>query len=176
MTSFLEKVERIDHLFTLSSNKIHCPAELKSIILPFIFTFKEIQEYLIFPEDLPYGRNCVFRSENFDVIIMNWKPFKRSNIHDHGASFGCVYSVSGKANNLLFDGELNHISTIPLINNAIAEVPQGIFHVIENNCDEYAVSIHFYAPPLKGMRVIDATDKSKSFIVQEDCGAWNPKL
>ena len=98
MTTFLEKINQIDHLFSQSPDNIHGPAELKSIISPFVFTLEEIKEYLIFPEDLPYGRNGVYRSKNFDVVIMNWKPFKSSNIHDHGDSFGCVYSISGKAN------------------------------------------------------------------------------
>jgi cysteine dioxygenase len=172
--TFQEKINKIDELYSVSKSTIHGPAELKAILEQFNFNVTEISEHLVYPENLPYGRKCAFRSPNFEVIVMNWKPLQSSNIHDHGNSFGCVYSISGKANNVLYSKNLEQLGSIPLINNAIAEVPKGIFHVIENNTDEYAVSLHFYAPPLEGMKVIDAADKSKSYIVKSDAGAWNP--
>lgn len=173
--TFNEKIEKIDQLYNASKQNVHGPAEFKAILKGFTFCLEELTEHLLYPEDLPYGRKCAFRSENFDVIVMNWKPRQSSNIHDHGNSFGCVYSVSGRANNVLYNDSFERIDSIPLINNAIAEVPKGIFHVIENNNDDYAVSLHFYAPPMSGMRVIDADDKTKSYFVKSECGAWNPK-
>jgi cysteine dioxygenase len=173
--TFEDKIIKIDQIYTASKSDIHGPAELKTILEQFTFNISEITEHLVYPENLPYGRKCAFRSANFEVIVMNWKPLQSSNIHDHGNSFGCVYSVSGKANNVLYNEKLEQIGSIPLINNAIAEVPKGIFHVIENNHDEYAVSLHFYAPPLSGMKVIDAADKSKNHIAKSDAGAWNPE-
>ena len=107
---------------------------------------------------------------------MNWKPMQSSNIHNHGNSFGCVYSVTGNANNILYNDNLEQIASIPLINNTIAEVPKGIYHAIENKNDAYAVSIHFYAPPMNGMNVIDKENKEESYFVTNDCGAWNPEL
>jgi len=172
--TFEDKIHKIDQLYTESNPSIQGPAEFKAILEKFSFNLSEIGDHLVYPENLPYGRKCAFRSENFEVIVMNWKPMQSSNIHDHGNSFGCVYSVSGKANNLLYNEKLEQIDSIPLINNAVAEVPKGNFHVIENNHNEYAVSLHFYAPPLQGMKVIDAEDKSKSYIAKSEEGAWNP--
>jgi cysteine dioxygenase len=106
---------------------------------------------------------------------MNWKPMQSSNIHDHGNSFGCVYSVTGKANNVLYNENLDQIGCISLVNNTIAEVPKGIYHVIENKNEDYAVSLHFYAPPMYGMKVIDSQDKSKAYFVKSEIGAWDPQ-
>jgi cysteine dioxygenase len=170
--TFNDKINKIDELFTSTKHKIRGPADLKALIEQFNFDLDEVSEHLMYPDNLPYGRKCVFQSANFEVIVMNWKPFQKSNIHDHGSSFGCVYSVSGKANNLLFNQALKQIGTIPLINHNIAEVPKGIYHVIENDCDEYAVSLHFYAPPLEGMNVIDSNDKTKSIFTASGSGAW----
>jgi cysteine dioxygenase len=174
--SFNDKIIKIDQLFSASKSDIHGPTELKSIIEKFTFNLDEISEHLLYPENLPYGRKCAFRSANFEVIVMNWKPMQGSNIHDHGESFGCVYSVTGKANNVLYNENLEQIDCISLINNTIAEVPKGIFHVIENYNDDYAVSLHFYAPPLQGMKVIDNENKTKSYIAKNDDGAWNQDL
>jgi cysteine dioxygenase len=173
--TFDEKIKEIDHLFTDSKHAVHGPSEFKALLGKFSFTMEEMTEHLLYPENLPYGRKCAYRSANFDVIVMNWKPRQKSNIHDHGNSFGCVYSVTGNANNVLYNDNFDQVGTIPLVNNAIAEVPKGIFHVIENNNDDYAVSLHFYVPPMSGMRVIDAEDKTKSYFVKSECGAWNPE-
>lgn len=173
--TFDEKIKTIDQLYNENRSAIKGPSDLKAIIQKFTFSNEEISEHLLYPEELPYGRKCVFQSPNFEVVVMNWKPFERSNIHDHANSFGCVYSVSGMANNVLYNGNLEEIASIPLINNTIAEVPKGIYHVIENNHDEYAISLHFYAPPMIGMKVIDRNDKTRSYFVKNESGAWNPQ-
>jgi len=173
--TFIEKISTIDQIFIASKKNIYGPTELKAILEQFEFNAGEMAEHLLFPENLPYGRKCAYRSKNFEVIVMNWKPGKCSNIHNHGNSFGCVYSVTGNANNVLYNENLEIIATIPLINNTIAEVPKGIFHVIENISDDYAISLHFYAPPMCGMKVIDSENKTKSYFVKNEVGAWDPK-
>jgi cysteine dioxygenase len=173
--SFEEKINKIDQLYSAEKNNIHGPAELKAIVEKFTFNVEEMKEHLLYPEDLPYGRKRAFISENFEVIVMNWKPGQSSNIHDHGNSFGCVYSVSGKANNVLYNESIEEIACIPLVNDTIAEVPKEIYHAIVNKNEDFAVSLHFYAPPMYGMKVIDAEDKTKSYLVKSDAGAWNPK-
>lgn len=173
--TFNEKIIKIDQLYETSKHNIYGPMEFKAILYGFEFNIEEMTEHLVNPEGLPYGRKCVFQSPNFEVVVMNWKPFEKSNIHDHANSFGCVYSVTGKANNVLYNENLEEISCIPLKVNTIAEVPKGIFHCIENINDAYAVSLHFYAPPMIGMKVIDKTDNTKCYFVKNECGAWNPR-
>lgn len=176
MMTFSEKIKAIDTLFLASGEEINGPADLKRLLEGFSFGLEELREHLVYPENLPYGRKCVFRSPRFEAIVMNWKPGQCSNIHDHGTSFGCVYAVSGKARNILFTADFEEVGRVPLIHHAIAEVPKGIFHLIENEGDDYAVTLHFYAPPLSGMKVIDKKDKSLSYIALPDRGAWNPDL
>lgn len=173
---FKEKVAQIEQLFNAAKDKIKGPADFKAILEQFTFDINDVEEHLLFPENLPYGRKCAYRSNNFEIIVMNWKPMQSSNIHDHGNSFGCVYSVTGNANNILYNNNLEQIASIPLVNNTIAEVPKGIYHAIENNNKDFAVSIHFYAPPMNGMNVIDKENKEESYFVTNECGAWNPDL
>ncbi len=159
------KIERIDQLYKSNKNNISGPADFKAILEKFSFSKDELTDHLLYPEDLPYGRKCIYRSENFEVIVMNWKPRRESNIHDHGDSFGCVYSISGNAKNVLFNENVENIGSVPLINQTIAEVPKGIFHKIENDSDDFSVSLHFYSPPMSGMKVIDPSDKIKNYIL-----------
>lgn len=172
--NFNEKIKRIEQLYKEAREHIKGPADFKAILQHFDFATDDMTEHLLYPEELPYGRKCAYRSSNFEVIVMNWKPGKSSNIHDHGDSFGCVYSVSGAADNVLYDTNLEKLGAVSLVNHTIAEVPQGIYHAIENNSETYAVSLHFYVPPMNGMKVIDKEDRTKSYIVKNECGAWNP--
>ena len=170
----IEKIKEIERLFSEQKANIKGPSDLKILLKNFSFEMEEIKPFLLFPENLPYGRNCIFESENFEVVVMNWKPEESSNIHDHGQSFGCVFAISGNAINILFNDKLEKLDSIPLVNKEIAEVPKGIYHQISNPDKEFAVSLHFYAPPMSGMRVIDKENLDKSYLVKNNCGAWNP--
>lgn len=169
-----KKIEELDRIFSEQKESIKGPVELKNILKDFSFSLEELKPHLLYPEDQPYGRKCIFSSSHFEVIVMNWKPGELSNIHDHGQSFGCVYSISGKASNILYDENMKKIGSALLVNHEIAEVPEGIFHQISNPTKEFAVSLHFYAPPMNGMRVIDKENFYKSYVVKNSCGAWNP--
>ena len=105
---FKEKVTQIEQLFNAAKDKIKEPAEFKAILEQFTFDINDVEEHLLYPENLPYGRKCAYRSTNFEIIVMNWKPMQSSNIHDHGNSFGCVYSVTGNANNILYNNDHNN--------------------------------------------------------------------
>lgn len=171
----IEKLTAIDKLFTENKNNIQQPADLIPILKDFIFSMDELKGDLLYPEDLPYGRNVIFRSENFEAILMNWKPKQSSYIHDHGNSFGVVYVLTDGGNNVAYDSDYHHIATIPLMTGDFVEVPKGIYHRIENPTDIHSVTLHFYAPPLNGMKVIDTKDVKRQFIVSNETGAWEPK-
>jgi len=170
----LQKLQELYLLFKQQKNKIKVPADFLPLIKKFDFTLEEFTQYLLYPSDLPYGRCMVYQSPNFEVILMNWKPRKSSNIHDHGNSFGCVYILSGDVNNVAYDKNIQKIGTYKLTKGNYVEVPKGIFHQIENLNDDFSVSLHFYAPPIVGMKVVDSEDISKAYIVKPECGAWNP--
>jgi cysteine dioxygenase len=97
-----EKLAEIDRQFTQNKEAIRHPADLINILKNFTFTFEELKDDLLFPEDLPYGRNVIFRSDNFEAILMNWKPCQGSYIHDHGNSFGVVYVITDGGNNVAY--------------------------------------------------------------------------
>jgi cysteine dioxygenase len=170
----LKKFKEIDLLFEQQKDKITGPAELTTLVKNFEFHIGEFDEAIEFPEDLPYGRTLLYQSTNFEVILMNWKPKNGSNIHDHGNSFGSVYVLSGDVNNIAYDPELNKIGTFKQSKGDYIDVPKGIFHQLQNLNDTYSASLHFYAPPIQGMKVFDASDIQKSYIVKSESGAWNP--
>jgi len=54
----------------------------------------EITPYVQFTEN-HYSRNLVFKTPNFEVLVLCWRAGQRSPIHDHGSSICTVYTVDG---------------------------------------------------------------------------------
>lgn len=164
--------KELDKIF--DNKRIRNPKDLKTSIQQFTFNMDDYTKHLLFPEDLPYGRNLLYQSSNFEAILMNWKPKNESNLHDHGNSYGCVVVLNGDIENVTVDDDNKVVEISKCTKGALAEVPKGIYHQIKNTTDDFAVTLHFYAPPINGMRVKDKFDFNKQYVVKSDCGAWNP--
>jgi cysteine dioxygenase len=174
MGKYIKQLEEINKAFERRKLEITTPKDFISILKDFQFDFEDYKEGLLYPENLPYGRNILFSSGNFEAILMNWLPGKCSYIHDHGSSFGVVYVFTNGGNNVSYNSDYNYVSTIPLLAGNMVEVPRGYFHKIENPTNFYSVTLHFYAPPLIGMKIIDEKDTRRQFIVTSGTGAWEP--
>jgi cysteine dioxygenase len=172
---YIEVFKEIDKQISEKKEKYNNPASLKALLQKYVFKVDDFKHDLIVPDTNPYGRKLVFSSPNYEVILMNWKPKNESNIHNHGASFGCVVVLKGQIINNLFD-ENTKIKSISIHTKGDhTEVPKDIYHQIKNSTDDYAVTMHFYSPPLKDMKVLDKTDIEKKYVVKCNCGAWNPQ-
>src|SRR5436305_2423266 len=55
---------------------------------------EEIEPYLHFTENR-YARNLVYKTPDFECLVLCWRPGQRSPIHDHGESICTVYTASG---------------------------------------------------------------------------------
>src|SRR5258708_319403 len=55
---------------------------------------RENEGYIQFSEDR-YARNLVYKTADFECLVLCWKPGQRSPIHDHGNSICAVYTVDG---------------------------------------------------------------------------------
>ena len=54
----------------------------------------EIQPYVQFAEN-HYARNLVYKTPDFECLVLCWRPGQRSPIHDHASSLCAVYTVDG---------------------------------------------------------------------------------
>src|SRR5689334_6290806 len=55
----------------------------------------EIEPYVHFTESR-YARNLVYKTADFECLVLCWLPGQRSPIHDHGDSICAVYTVDGR--------------------------------------------------------------------------------
>jgi predicted metal-dependent enzyme (double-stranded beta helix superfamily) len=167
--------KEIDKIFESDKMKVNSPAKLKEVLQKFSFNVEDFKDDLLYPETNPYGRSLLYQSPNFEALLMNWKPKNESNIHSHGESYGCVIVLKGQVINNYYDDNTKIKQISIHAPGDYTEVPVGIYHQIKNNTNDYSVTLHFYTPPLKDMKVLDSTDLAKRYIVKCNCGAWNPK-
>lgn len=113
----------------------------------------EISPYLHFTDDR-YARNLVYKCENFECLVLCWKPGQRSPIHDHANSICAVYALEGtlSADNYrkMSNGHIRADYSEDLKPGSVLSIQTTEIHQVSNLHDtENLVSLHFYLGPLE---------------------------
>ncbi|MCB0662997.1 MAG: cysteine dioxygenase family protein, partial [Saprospiraceae bacterium] len=135
---------------TLSSGKVTKPSGV----------IKAIKEANVKPEDLSpwadfdhpdadsYGRKLVYKGDNFEIMVMSWRPGDFSAIHDHGYTQWGAVQIFGPAEHATFRIEDGYISTLNRWNvkpGDIVGVGHELVHQMGNTTsDTFFLSLHVY--------------------------------
>ncbi|HZG56864.1 cysteine dioxygenase family protein [Paenibacillus sp.] len=107
-----------------------------------------------------YGRNVVYADERIEAIVVHLPPGAATAVHDHGRSVGCAIVLEGRMTNETYrveaSGKARRIETATHEAGQWMRSPAGVVHRMRNDGAERLVSLHVYAPPLRGMRRYDA--------------------
>jgi len=100
-----------------------------------------------------YARNTVFENDQFELVLICWRPGQASAIHDHGESH-CLYLViDGELEEELFeldaDGTPVSVETRTWNKGEITVAAGPDVHQIRNGSDRDLRTMHIYSPPLK---------------------------
>ncbi|MXQ55874.1 cysteine dioxygenase [Shimazuella alba] len=127
--------------------------------------FQEIAPHISLPTPpLTYGRNVIFQSKLFEVIVLNLPPLIETPIHDHGASFCCVKIIKGTLHNRIFATSQNREMT--LLREEIYStddyftVTTDLIHSMYNPNEEAVITFHIYSPPIRNNRYYPAEHSS----------------
>jgi cysteine dioxygenase len=132
---------------------------------------KEIGLYALDPiPGMSYGRNVVYRSNDVEAIVIHLPAGARTSIHNHGDSIGCAQVVEGRLSNVVYRakgfGMACETGKIDVRTGSFFAAPHGQIHQLRNDGEERAVSLHLYAPPLRGMRTYRPEEKvSLDFVI-----------
>jgi hypothetical protein len=113
----------------------------------------DLQPYLGFKEG-NYWRHRVCRNEAVEMLVICWRPAKKTPIHDHNGSHGVVRVQQG----LMAETTFDYDETEGLCYGAGRECPEGTvtgaevpdIHQLGNpeTSGRDLVTVHVYAPPL----------------------------
>jgi cysteine dioxygenase len=113
----------------------------------------EIEPYIQFAEKR-YARNLVYKSADFECLVLCWRPGQRSPIHDHGTSICTVYTVEGvlSADNYkkIPTGHIRADYAEDFKPGSVLSIQTTEIHQVSNLSDTSdLISLHFYLGPLE---------------------------
>ena len=113
----------------------------------------EIDPYLHFTDER-YARNLVYKTEDFECLVLCWRPGQRSPIHDHGESICTVYTASGtlSADNYpkTAAGHIRPDYSEDFTPGSVLSIQTTEIHQVSNlHGSDNLISLHFYLGPLE---------------------------
>ncbi len=113
----------------------------------------EIEPYILFTDER-YARNLVYKCENFECLVLCWRPGQRSPIHDHANSICAVYTLGGvlSADNYrqTTNGHIRADYSEDFKPGSVLSIQTTEIHQVSNLQDaQDLISLHFYLGPLE---------------------------
>ena len=128
-------------------------ADLRRLITKLAPEPSEINRYIHFTDER-YARNLVYKCEDFECLVLCWRPGQRSPIHDHASSICAVYTLNGvlSADNYrkTANGHVRADYSEDFKPGSVLSIQTTEIHQV-SNLDDSAnlISLHFYLGPLE---------------------------
>jgi cysteine dioxygenase len=99
-----------------------------------------------------YARNCIERTEHFELILLCWEAGQSTPIHCHGGEECWVYVMDGKLTETHFQYENDE-----LVTESVEVLSKGEksfmcddlgYHKLENDAKQRSMSLHLYMDPI----------------------------
>lgn len=120
---------------------------------------KEDFEDYTYWKDECYARNCIERTEVYELILICWKAGDASPVHGHDEQKCWVYQVDGTMHEERFqeeDGKLIPCNTLELEAGKLTYMEDRMgYHSLSNKSEEGAMTLHLYISPIDSCKVFD---------------------
>lgn len=103
--------------------------------------------------DESYTRNCIERTDRFELMLLCWNEKQDTPIHDHGGEQCWVYQVKGDVDEVRYEenkeGDLEVTDKMTLTPGKLTYMDDSMgYHSLENNNNEKALTLHLYMKPI----------------------------
>ncbi len=152
----MNPIKTIDHLigFLSQANAQDHPKMLRRIEIPEV-TF---DLYATWSES-GYTRNCLARTDQFELILICWAPGAITPVHNHSEQDCWMYQISGTLDEKRYtkpQGQLNVTQASKLRQGQFTYMHDRMgFHSLENKGTNRAMSLHIYVAPIDECQVYD---------------------
>lgn len=158
MINTVRTLKHLIHLLDTSN-----PSEYVSIIKKIKIPVSEFIPYTSWKKS-SYTRNCIKRSDDYELILICWDKHAKTPIHGHNGQKCWVYHLHGEIiENRYGEVEPNklvEISNGKLRMNALAFMDDKMgYHQLINMTDGKALTLHIYANPIDKCEVFDKSTK-----------------
>lgn len=130
-----------------------------------------------------YTRNCLYRDEKFELILLCWEEGQGTSIHGHDGKDCWVYLLEGDMEEVLFSMNEQHQLSLDVAKrlkpHQLTFMNDRIgFHKLRNVNKGRSLSLHVYAKPIERCRFYDENtgqfiektlsfDTYKQFVVED---------
>jgi len=110
-----------------------------------------------------YTRNCLARTEDFELMVMCWEQGQETRIHDYGEAMAWIHPICGSLKEekyLLSDNGtgLVKVSSIGVEVGEFSFFHKTGIHKYINNYESRSVSLHLYVGPVKSRKIYDCSE------------------
>lgn len=123
----------------------------------------EMKHYVTWSQQ-GYTRNCLARTEKYELILLCWDIGAKAPIHGHGGEDCWVYQIQGTVEEIRFEQEagiLKEKNRMVLTPGKLTYMNDRMgYHSIGNVSNQRAITLHIYASPI---------DSCKVYNDQKDC-------
>ena len=145
-------------ILSIIDKKPGCSAELREIIKASDIKRAEFMPFSDFDhsDHQSYGRKLIYENDVFTIYLMSWRPGDFTAIHDHGTTqWGCVLALDDFAHRLyqFKNDKLVLADDKPFLKGQTASVYSDIIHMMGNNGNKKALSLHIYGTNEPGKKV-----------------------
>lgn len=153
----MEKIADVEQLVNVleSCTKKDFPKVARYLDIP----VEELNSFASWEKD-HYTRNCISRSEDYELILLCWDKGQDTPIHCHGGKECWVKMISGTIREKRFDANnfrpnfpdevtIMKAGDISYMNDDIG------YHSLHQEGNQRAMSLHLYVSPIQSCRVYD---------------------
>lgn len=125
-------------------------------------TLKTFEGYFTW-NDEKYTRNCLARTEDFELMLMCWEEGQETLIHDYGEAMAWVHPICGSIKEeryLLSDNGtgLVKVSSLGVEKSEFSFLHKTGIHKYINDYEARSVSLHLYVKPVKTRKIYDCSE------------------
>ena len=144
------------------------PEEHKEVMKSIKLSVQELEPFASWTKG-GYTRNCLARTEKYELILLCWDVDAQTPIHGHGGENCWVYQVQGKVEEVRLvqsASGLIEINRLALSPGKLTYMNDGMgYHTITNNSGHRAMTLHIYASPIDACKVFN--EKKDCFELKE---------
>lgn len=121
---------------------------IKEINIP----ISEFESYASWEED-GYTRNCIYRSDDYELILLCWDKGASTPIHGHDGQKCWVYQIEGEISEIRYEkfnsGDLFETNRIQLDLGKLTFMNNSMgYHKLSNGNERRAMTLHAYVLPI----------------------------
>lgn len=131
--------------------------EYKDIAQHLQIPAQELMEFATWDKET-YTRNCIDRTDDYELILLCWEEGQETDIHCHGGEECWVYLAKGKLREKRFtyQNELSFKTEFKMEKEGLSYMNDELgYHSLHNIAEGRSMSLHLYVGPIDECTIYD---------------------